>query len=48
MVCLNSEFELEVLIYQSVVCENSRYEVEDDEFQLGPLIYKNFNLIPGA
>jgi hypothetical protein len=30
MVCFNDEFELEILIYQYVICENSGFEVEDE------------------
>jgi hypothetical protein len=31
MFCLNAEFELEILIHQEVICEKSRFEVEDDK-----------------
>jgi hypothetical protein len=34
MICLKDDLELEILIYQEVICGKSGFEVEDDEISV--------------
>jgi hypothetical protein len=47
MICLNDEFELEILVNQEVIYEkNLSLRLKMMKFQFDLLIYENYSLVP--